>query len=466
MTFIPVVICGGSGARLWPLSRNALPKPFAPLPGHANNRSLLDLTYARLGALPAADAVMTVCAAEHSFLCQRTYAHCAEHDIIGEPCRKNTAAAIAVATMRAINRFGDNAILLVLPADHLITDTAVFADVAKRAIAAAKKERIVLFGITPANAATGYGYIQKGDVCGDDIFAVRRFVEKPPQQKAEQMIQQGGFLWNAGMFCFRAATLQKELQQHAPDILHLAKTAAQKPDMETYRQFPDISFDIALMEKTANAAVAEVANMGWSDVGTWRAVGETLPADEDNNRICGDVVVRDSKNCVIVGGNKRLIAAAGVDNLHIIDGGDALLVANGKSGEQQTRELFATLQKQNRPQANNALMEMRPWGGYEVLLESEGYKVKRISILPGAKLSLQSHRRRSEHWTTVQGTPTVVIDDKTFDMPVDSSCRIPQNAKHRIINRTQKPAAIVEVQLGDYLGEDDIVRYEDDYGRI
>ena len=271
---------------------------------------------------------------------------------------------------------------------------------------------------------------------------------------------------NMPMRLLSSSAPQKELQQHAPDILHLAKTAAQKPDMETYRQFPDISFDIALMEKTANAAVAEVANMGWSDVGTWRAVGETLPADEDNNRICGDVVVRDSKNCVIIGGNKRLIAAAGVDNLHIIDGGDALLVANGKSGEQQTRELFATLQKQNRPQANNALMEMRPWGGYEVLLESEGYKIKRISILPGAKLSLQSHRRRSEHWTTVQGTPTVVIDNKTFDMPVDSSCRIPQNAKHRIINRTQKPAAIVEVQLGDYLGEDDIVRYEDDYGRI
>ncbi|MGI9338423.1 MAG: mannose-1-phosphate guanylyltransferase/mannose-6-phosphate isomerase [Gammaproteobacteria bacterium] len=469
MVFIPVIICGGSGARLWPLSRSAMPKPFAPLPGRADNRSLLDLTYSRLAALPDVGEVMTVCAAEHVFLCRRAFDAAmpkTAHDIIGEPYRRNTAAAVAVAAMRAMAKFGEDAMLLVLPADHLIRHLDVFADAASRAADAAKKERIVLFGITPNHPATGYGYIQKGDALNDDgVFAVRRFVEKPQADKAAQMMEQGGFLWNAGMFCFRAGVLQKEMQKHAPEILQLATQAAKNIDAETYRQFPEVSFDIALMEKTNNAAVAEADKMGWSDLGTWRAIGDTLAADENNNKTCGDVVLHNSKDCIVIGGKGRLIATAGATHLHIIDSGDALLVANAESGEQQTRELFAELQKQNRPQAANAQTELRPWGGYEVLLEAEGCKVKRISVLPGARLSLQSHNHRSEHWTTVQGAPTVVINDKEFDMPKDSSCRIPRGAKHRIINRTKEQAVIIEVQLGDYLGEDDITRYEDDYGR-
>lgn len=470
MAFVPVVICGGSGARLWPLSRAALPKPFAPLPGRADSRSLLDLTYSRLSALPKAETTMTVCAAEHAFLCRRAFDAAlpkAKQEVIGEPHRRNTAAAIAVATITAMTKFGDDAILLILPADHLIQNTAAFAAATKRAMAAAKSGRIVLFGITPTYPATGYGYIQKGDTLdGDDnVYAVNRFMEKPKAAAAAKMIKSGGFLWNAGMFCFRADALKEEMQKHSPDILQLAMDAAKTLDAGVYRQFPDTSFDIALMEKTTNAAVAEADKMGWSDLGTWRAIGETLAADDNNNRTSGNVVMRGSKECIVIGGGKRLIAAAGVDNLHIIDGGDALLIAKAESGEEQTRQLFDELQKANHPQATNAAAENRPWGSYEVLLDAEGYKVKRINILPGARLSLQSHKHRSEHWTTTKGTPTVVINGEEFDMPKDHSCRIPQGAKHRIINRTKEEAVIIEVQIGEYLGEDDITRHQDDYGR-
>lgn len=469
MTFIPVVICGGSGARLWPLSRAAMPKPFAPLPGRAQSRSLLDLTYSRMTALTDVETIMTVCAAEHSFMCQRAFDAALptfKHDIIGEPSRRNTMAAIAVATMRAAMKFDDDAVLLILPADHLINNVEVFADATMRAKKAADDGRIVLFGITPTYPATGYGYIQKGDALNNDnVYAVKKFMEKPQKEKAATMIKDGGFLWNAGMFCFRAGVLKEEMKKHTPEVMHLAEKAAQNIDAEIYQQFPDISFDIALMEKTQNAAVAEAGKMEWSDLGTWHSIGETLAADNNNNRTSGDVVLKDSKECIIIANNKRLIAAAGVNNLHIIDGGDALLIANAKDSEQQTRAMFDALQKTNRPQATNAQSETRPWGGYEVLLDIDGCKVKRITILPGARLSLQSHKHRSEHWTTIKGTPTIVINDKQFDMPEDNSCHIPQGAKHRIINNSKKEATIIEVQLGDYLGEDDITRYEDDYGR-
>ena len=465
--FIPVIICGGSGSRLWPLSRRSLPKPFVPLPGREDGKSLLDMTYTRLAALPQHSAAMTVCAAEHSFLCAQAYQHSAPHIIIGEPCARNTAPAIAVAAARAQKEFGDGIVVLALPADHLIQNTKAFANAAARAIDAAQKENIVLFGARASYPATGYGYIEKGEQQSDGVFAANRFVEKPARDKAEQMIKQGNFLWNAGMFCFRADTLQKELQTHAPDIATLAQTIAkeQTPPASIYEQFPDISFDYAVMEKTKNAAVAEAADIGWSDAGAWQSVGATLPADNNNNRTSGEVLLRDSKNCVVIGGGKRLIAAAGVDNLHIIDGGDALLISGAKDGETHARNLFAELLKQNSHYAAHAPSEKRPWGGYTVLHEGANFKVKIITILPGARLSLQSHNHRSEHWTTVLGEPTIVINDKTFQMPVDASCHIPLKAKHRIINETAKPAAIIEVQIGSYLGEDDITRHEDDYGR-
>ena len=480
--FVPVVLCGGSGSRLWPRSRATLPKPFIAMPDGGG--ALLDRTFARVAESPVRPAaVMTSVSAEHAFLCRESFAARGPdvpHWIVAEPLGRDTGPAAALAAEICRRRIGDDAILLVLPADHLIADAAGFWDAAARAMESARAGNFALLGVAPDYAATGYGYIQRGEKTPDGgSFKVSRFVEKPERARAEAFLRSGDYYWNAGVFCFAAGTLLSALPSVAPELagpLSRAAAGAEQfcaaadsvsvfsPERGACAAFPAISFDRAVMEKVGGATVADAAGIGWSDVGSWRTLGATLSADENGNRVCGEAILEGAEDCVIVGGG-RTIAAVDVRGLHIVDSPDALLVSS-RAGTERTREVFARLR--GRPEAEVPATVRRPWGSYTVLAEGasgEGFKVKRIDVSPGAKLSLQSHRRRSEHWTTVAGTMTVTVDDREFALAVNESCFIPLGARHRMANLTDSPAAVVEVQVGDYLGEDDIVRYEDIYGR-
>jgi len=472
--FVTVILCGGGGARLWPLSRAEYAKPFVKLPGLA--APLIEETYRRLPD-GHCKAVLTVTAAGNIFLCREAAERqCQNSELlfIGEPAGRNTAPAIAAAARWVSEKYGNDIPVIVLPADHLVGNPDAFWNAADNALTAATSG-FALLGIKPDHPATGYGYIEYGTQLDNGCLEVKRFVEKPDADTAAQFLSAGNFLWNAGVFCFTPKVLFDEMQKHAPEMLFM--TAALKPSetnewlptAEEYNAFPDISFDYALMEKTDNAAVAAAEGAQWSDVGSWAGLAEHIPADSNGNRTPGldgeKTLLVDSSNCFIAGDNERLIAALGLDNLHIIDTPDALLVADGKRS-QEVRKLYDTLRERNSPEAKIPLTVHRPWGSYTVLAESPGHKVKRITVKPGGILSLQSHRHRSEHWTTIDGVMSVVIEDKEFDMAVDESCHIPLGAKHRMLNKTDVAASIIEVQIGDYLGEDDIIRYEDAYGRL
>ena len=471
---IPIVLCGGSGSRLWPRSRKMLPKPFVVLPGR--ERTLIEDTYRRLAAIGETAAVITVTAADHAFLCNDDYhkttaADSPPHIVIAEPLPRNTAAAIAVAAAVARQRFGDGALLAVLPADHLIHDDKAFAAALANALTAAESGGVALLGVPPTHAATGYGYMECGSAVPNAaaVFKVRRFVEKPDLATAERFVAEGNFFWNAGMFCFSAAAAMQLLQQHAPDIFSLLpkvldSTDDVHPKADIYSRFPAVSFDYAVMEKTDAAVVVRAANLGWSDIGSWSAVADCLPAAANNNRTTGDVQLRECADTFVAAADK-LIVGVGLKGMHIIDSPDALLIAANTEAE-NIRAVYEELASANRKEALATTTVRRPWGEYVVLSAGNGYKVKRIEVFPGAQLSLQSHRRRSEHWTTVAGVMQVVINEREFDMAVDESCYIPLGAKHRMSNQGNNNAAVIEVQIGDYLEEDDIIRYEDIYGRV
>ena len=475
--FIPIIICGGSGSRLWPRSRRDFAKPFVPLPGATE--SLIDLTYKRLCESPQTPtAVMTVAAANDLFLCEDSFAKYGPktpHLLIGEPEGRNTAPAIATAVMWVRQRFGNDAAVLVLAADHIVGNAAAFWRAVAAATRAAQAGKIALLGIAPSYPSTGYGYIERGEALAEvkDVFTVRRFVEKPDAAKAQTFVANDNFLWNAGIFCFTPQTLFAELPALAPAVAAPLESLATQlpadspwlPTAADYQLFPDISFDFAVMEKTANAAVAPAVGAQWSDVGSWRALGESsLAADARGNRTDSEALLLDCDNCLLVGDGGRLLAGIDLQDLLIIDSPDALLVAKTESAE-RAREVFVQLSRDGREEALTPRTVRRPWGSYTVLSHGEGYKIKRINVLPGERLSLQSHAHRSEHWTTIVGKMTVVINERTLIMAKDESCYIPLGAKHRMYNDTDELAAIIEVQVGDYLGEDDITRYEDIYGR-
>ena len=467
---VACVLCGGSGSRLWPVSRTSFPKPFVQLPGRSS--PLIDDTYKRLNDLSPA-AVITITAAEYGFLCHESYArtgNTAEHIVIGEPCGRNTAAAIGMAAKTALARFGKNAVLVVLPADHDITDNGAFCHALQSAINAAANGALALLGIKPAHPATGYGYIESGNATDKDgVFTVHRFIEKPDLPTAKQLFERQEISWNAGIFCLTATACLNELQQHASDIAAALPTVGDTGDVfpthDDYNKIPSISFDYAVVEKTRSAVVVRTGDIGWSDVGSWTAAAQTLPADSDGNRTAGNALLKDCTETFAAADGKRLVVGKGLKNLHIVDTPDALLVCEASASE-EVRPLFEELRRECRPEADTPATVRRPWGAYTVLSENTGYKVKRIDVIPGGVLSLQSHKHRSEHWTTVLGVMTIVINDKEFPLAVDQSCYIPVGAKHRMKNDTDQPAAIIEVQCGDYLGENDIVRYEDIYGRI
>ncbi len=464
----PVLLSGGVGSRLWPVSREAYPKQFLPLAGED---SMLVDTLNRTQGLEGG-APMLVCNEEHRFIVAEQLRSCGVTDgeIILEPIGRNTAPAVAIAALHALKTDAD-AILLVLPADHVIVQPKAFADAVRTALPLALNGWLVTFGVVPDKPETGYGYIKQGESLGEAGHAIERFVEKPDLATAEQYLASGDYLWNSGMFLLGAQTYINELQALAPDMLAACQQALSgasddldfvRLDSESFAACPSDSIDYAVMEKTSQGAVVAL-DCGWSDVGAWSALWEVGEADSQGNVVQGDVLLDDTRNS-FVRSETRLVAATGVDDLVVVETTDAILIAN-RDRVQGVKNLVNTLKQQERSEANLHARVYRPWGSYESLIVSDRFQVKRIVVNPGQKLSLQKHHHRAEHWIVVGGTGEVTCEDKVFTLSEDESTYIPLGHKHRLANPGQIPLEIIEVQSGTYLGEDDIVRYEDVYGR-
>ena len=473
-TITPVILSGGSGTRLWPLSRETHPKQFQPLVGE---RSLLQATWARLGGLAGLAAPLVVANEEHRFMVaeQLRQLGAAPAAIVLEPVGRNTAPAIAVAALKAVED-GADPVLLVLPSDHVIADGEGFRAAVRAALPAAAAGRLVTFGIVPEAAETGYGYIKAGDGlapggAGAGVRAVERFVEKPDAATARAYGESGDDFWNSGMFRFRAGAFLGELQRHAPAILDAARAALAaarrdadflRLDRAAFAACPSDSIDYAVMEKTDRAAVLPVS-VGWNDVGSWSALWQVADQDSDGNAHHGDVIALDCRNTLAWGG-RRLVTLLGLDEVIVVDTDDALLVA-AKDKVQQVKDIVARLKAEGRPQASIHRKVYRPWGSYDGVDSGERFQVKRIVVNPGAALSLQMHHHRAEHWIVVSGTARVTCDDQVFMLSENQSTYIPLGSRHRLENPGRVPLELVEVQSGSYLGEDDIVRFEDVYGR-
>ena len=469
--FYPVILSGGSGSRLWPMSRRLLPKQFLPL---VSEHTLLQDTLLRLHGLDGAHAPLVISNSEHRFLVAeqlRGIGASAEAQIL-EPVGRNTAPAVAVAALYLAGRDPD-ARMLVLPADHLIRDVPAFHAAIATALSLAAEGSLVTFGIAPSSPVTGYGYIQRGEpVPGHGgAFRVARFVEKPNLETAQRYISSGGFFWNSGMFAFRAGRFLEELQRFRPDILAAAKTAWEastrdldflRLDEAAFAACPSDSIDYAVMERTSASAMVQ-ADIGWSDVGSWTALWEAGAKDPANNVSLGDVSLRDASGCY-VRAEHRLVAAIGVRDLIIVETNDAILVAD-KSRAQEVKEIVEQLDRQVRREHISHRRVYRPWGYYESIDAGGRFQVKRIMVKPGEALSLQMHHHRAEHWVVVSGTARVTRDDEVKLLSENESTYIPIGTKHRLENPGKVPLFLIEIQSGEYLGEDDIVRFEDRYHR-
>ena len=477
---VPVIISGGAGTRLWPLSREMAPKAFMRLP---DGDTLLGKTAARALALPGVTELLTVTNRDLYFHTKDLYAGLGARgprvaSYILEPFGRNTAPAVALAAMAVEARHGGDSVMLVLPADHLIQDQDAFAAAVARASALAREGNLVTFGIAPTRAETGFGYLECADALDDSgspAFRARRFVEKPDAATARSYLAAGNFVWNSGMFCFTAAAILAALARHAATLLAAARRCVASPrttdaamleiDPDLFAPIPDVSLDYAVMEAAAAAGDVTIVRgtFDWTDVGSWQAVAELSAPDEHGNRGQGERVAIATRNTYIHGGD-RIVATVGVENLAIVDTPDALLVAHGDS-LQRVREVVAELKARGHGAYREPRTVTRPWGAYTVLHEGPGFKVKRIEIKPGAALSLQLHHQRSEHWVVVAGTATVTRGDDVFTVEKQRSTYIPVETKHRLENAGTASLVIIEIQCGDYLGEDDIVRFEDRYGR-
>ena len=465
---IPVILSGGAGTRLWPLSREMYPKQLLALTG---SRTMLQDTVARLAGIVGAERPIVVCNEAHRFTVaeQIRALNAKAGAILLEPVGRNTAPAVALAALQA-RTIDPDATLVVAPADHVIRDAHAFQAAAEIAVGLAEEGKLVTFGIVAHAPETGYGYIRRGEGDGPG-YPVAQFIEKPPLDLAAQFVASGDYYWNSGMFVFRASRYLKELAAFAPDILEASESAfrAAKSDLDFVRvdkaEFAKCrgeSIDYAVMEKTRDAVVLPL-DAGWSDVGSWSSLFDVLPADEAGNVLQGDVMVHDTHDCY-VHSTSRLVAAVGMDEHIIVETKDAVLVAP-KDRVQDVKELVAMIKKSGRSEAAWHREVFRPWGSYDSIDTGERFQVKRLAIKPGGILSLQMHHHRAEHWIVVQGTARITCDDKTFLLSENESTYIPVGAKHRIENPGKVPVHIVEVQSGSYLGEDDIVRFEDSYGR-
>lgn len=464
----PVLLSGGVGSRLWPVSRETHPKQFLPLVGEI---SMLQDTLQRTVGLAAA-APLIVCNEEHRFMVaeQLRQLDVRAGALILEPQGRNTAPAVALAALHAVSS-DPEAILLVLPADHLIKDVDAFVAAVGKALPLAAGGRLMTFGVVPTAPETGYGYIKCGSALGDDLYELERFVEKPDLVAAQDYLASGGYLWNSGMFLLHAQSFLDELHELGPDILTCCQQAMRgatvdtyfvRPDAAVFERCPSDSIDYAVMEKTAAGGVVSL-DCGWSDVGAWSALWEVEERDSDGNVCRGDVIADNCRDSYFRS-DSRLVAATGVDNLVVVETTDAILVAH-RGKVQDVKRIVTMLKTQQRTEASLHRRVYRPWGSYESLVTSERFQVKRIVVGPGQRLSLQMHHHRAEHWIVVKGTAEVTCEDKVFMLAEDESTYIPLGHKHRLANPGHIPLEIIEVQSGAYLGEDDIVRFEDVYGR-
>ncbi len=466
----PVILSGGSGTRLWPLSRQALPKQLLALHGA---HTMIQDTVLR-AKLPNATAPIMLCGESHRFLIaeQMQTIGVKPLAIVLEPSGRNTAPAAAVAAL-LVARDDPSGLVLLLPSDHVIVDQDAFNVAVASAAIAARHGHIVTFGIAPSSPDTGYGYIRRGAALpgAPDVNQVERFAEKPDAETARKYIASGDYYWNSGMFLFRADVFLDEMRRFEPGIVKACKTAlgAAKTDLDfvrldaqAFERAKSISLDYAVMEKTVKAAVV-ACDLGWSDVGVWSSLWALQRRDESGNVLQGDVLVHDSHDS-LVRCEKGLTALVGVRNLVVVVTEDAVLVAD-KQRSQDVKAIVDQLKRDRRVEHTEHKVVFRPWGSYQGIDEGDGYQVKHIMVKPGGRLSLQSHRKRAEHWIVVQGTAQVTCDDKVFLLHENQSAFIPLGAKHRLENLGKQPLRLIEVQSGTYLGEDDIVRYDDVYGR-
>lgn len=467
---IPVIISGGVGSRLWPVSREQHPKPFIRL---GDGQSLIQKAFLRGVQLEAVKSVMTVTNRDLFFKTQQEYLEVSpentQFNYVLEPFGRNTAAAIAAAALEVERVNGPDEIMLVLAADHLITDQLGFQQAVAQAMTLARQGQLVTFGIQPSAPETGYGYIEA------DGHRVIRFVEKPSIDKAREYLESGQYLWNAGMFCFSAGVLLSQMQEHCPAILAATRqclaasrhaqgdhTSQVELDSDLFARVPEDSIDYAVMEKSRCVAVVP-CDIGWSDIGSWTALGDLTDSDSHGNRVQGQAMLHETLNCTIQSSN-RLVGTVGVENLLIIDTPDALLVAD-RNKAQDVKHLFATLKSLGHETHKTHKTVHRPWGTYTVLEEGQGFKIKRIEVKPGGRLSLQMHKHRSEHWIVVSGVAKVINGESELTVNTNESTYIPAGHKHRLENLQSDMLVMIEVQSGGYLGEDDIVRFEDQYGR-
>lgn len=478
MNLIPVILSGGVGSRLWPASREAHPKPFMKL---ADGQSLLQKTFRRAAALPNVTEIITVTNRDLLFKTEDDYrtldsTHILQSFIL-EPFGRNTAAAIAIAALHVRDVHGTDAHMLVLAADHLIQDQTAFEKAVLKAVELSDSSWMVTFGIQPSHAETGFGYLEAGQALDKgDGLRVTRFVEKPDLQTATRYLEAGNYFWNSGMFCFQVGTVLDELERHASDLLAAAaKTIAASRlveaaghrcltlDAPSFDEVNDISFDYAVMEYSERVATIP-CSIGWSDVGSWNSISELTAPDDAGNRSNGELLTHNARNNFVQSGN-RVVALTGVEDLLIVDTPDALLIAH-KNCAQDVKHIVETLKTTGNPLHKFHKTVHRPWGTFTTLEEGERYKIKRIVVKPKASLSLQMHHHRSEHWIVVSGMAVVVNDDLTMMLATNESTYIRAGHRHRLQNPGVIDLVMIEVQSGDYVGEDDIVRIEDVYGRV
>ncbi|WP_419419966.1 mannose-1-phosphate guanylyltransferase/mannose-6-phosphate isomerase [Legionella sp. D16C41] len=489
MHIIPTILCGGAGSRLWPVSRELHPKPFIRLD---DGQSFLQKAFLRGAAIPQVKEILTVTNRELFFKTEDEYRAINQQGLllsyILEPFGRNTAAAIALAALQIGKKYGDEAILLVLPADHLISLPDAFQTAVDQATQLARNGKLVTFGIKPNAPESGYGYIhidknfpftssdQSEHALG---YLVKQFIEKPSIEKAKEYLDAGCYFWNSGMFCFTAGTAIKHLQQYCKDIYETVKQCLDEAIIATntsvtqiqlqqthFANVPSNSFDYAVMEPAAKdtASIAVIpCDIGWSDIGSWGALGDLAAADDLGNRVNGEAFLYNTENCYIQSDN-RLVSTVGLKNLIIIDTSDAVLVAD-KSQAQDVKHVYTALKAQDHKAYKLHQTVHRPWGTYTILDEGKNFKIKRLEVNPGAKLSLQMHHHRSEHWIVVSGMARVINDDKELLVRMNESTYIPAGSLHRLENPGVLSLVIIEVQSGEYLGEDDIIRFEDNYGR-
>ena len=464
----PVVLAGGSGTRLWPLSRELYPKQFLNLIG---DETMLQQALGRLQGL-ARHPPVVVCNEEHRFVVaeQCRVAGVAPDAILLEPAPRNTAPAVALAALRHLRR-GDDPLLLVLAADAHIADVDAFHAAVRVAVPCAAEGRLVVFGATPTRPETGYGYIRCDAAGPERVAEVAAFTEKPSRRVAEQYLAAGGYYWNCGMFLFRASAYMDELRRFRPDIATACEAAIagltqdlsfSRPD-DTFLDCPSESVDYAVMERTRRAVVV-ATDMGWTDVGSWDALADIVPRDSHGNAVRGDIVALDTRDSYL-SADDRLLTTLGMDGVVVVETSDAVLVADRKRA-QDVKGLVDALRRESRPELQLHTTAYRPWGHAETFKKGPGFAVKRLTVFPGESLSLQMHRHRAEHWVVVHGEAEVVRGDERFRLHADESTYIPVGTRHRLANPGEAPLVVIEVQVGDELSEDDIVRFDDRYGRV